>query len=110
MGGARVGVEGAKVESRETTDLRTAFNKLAITNRKEYNRLVSEAGGNVKAAEDAYVNARLTTGAKPAKPAASTAPTTPAATGKFTVNTPAGTFQFNTKEQADAYKKSVGIE
>ena len=110
IGGSRVGVEGAKVESRETTDLRTAFNKLAITNRKEYNRLVSEAGGNVKAAEDAYVNARLTTGAKPAKPAASTAPTTPAATGKFTVNTPAGTFQFNTKEQADAYKKSVGIE
>lgn len=110
IGGARQVVEGVKVESRETTDLRTAFNKLAITNRKEYNRLVSEAGGNVKAAEDAYVNARLTTGAKPAKPAASTAPTTPAATGKFTVNTPAGTFQFNTKEQADAYKKSVGIE
>lgn len=107
IGGSRVGVEGAKVESRETTDLRTAFNKLAITNRKEYNRLVSEAGGNVKAAEDAYVNARLTTGAKPA---ASTAPTTPAATGKFTATAGGVTYFFPTQKQADDFKKAAGVQ
>ena len=110
IGGTRVGVEGAKVESRETTDLRTAFNKLAITNRKEYNRLVSEAGGNVKAAEDAYVNARLTTGAKPAKPAASTAPTTPATTGKFTATAGGVTYFFPTQKQADDFKKAAGVQ
>ena len=110
IGGTRQGVEGAKVESRETTDLRTAFNKLAITNRKEYNRLVSEAGGNVKAAEDAYVNARLTTGAKPAKPAASTAPTTPAATGKFTATAGGVTYFFPTQKQADDFKKAAGVQ
>ena len=105
--GGRQVVEGAKVESRETTDLRTAFNKLAITNRKEYNRLVSEAGGNVKAAEDAYVNARLTTGAKPA---ASTAPTTPAATGKFTATAGGVTYFFPTQKQADDFKKAAGVQ
>lgn len=107
IGGARQVVEGAKVESRETTDLRTAFNKLAITNRKEYNRLVSEAGGNVKAAEDAYVNARLTTGAKPA---ASTAPTTSTATGKFTATAGGVTYFFPTQKQADDFKKAAGVQ
>lgn len=107
IGGSRVGVEGAKVESRETTDLRTAFNKLAITNRKEYNRLVSEAGGNVKAAEDAYVNARLTTGAKSAAP---TAPTTPTATGKFTATAGGVTYFFPTQKQADDFKKAAGVQ
>jgi hypothetical protein len=107
IGGDRKLVEGAKVESRETTDLRTAFNKLAISNRKEYNRLVSEAGGNVKAAEDAYVNARLTTGAKPAAP---TAPTTPAATGKFTATAGGVTYFFPTQKQADDFKKAAGVQ
>lgn len=107
MGGARVGVEEAKLESREATDRGKAFDELRLTDRKEFNKLVEAAGGDREEARRRYIAAGKTTGAKPAKPAA---PTTPAATGKFTATAGGVTYFFPTQEQADAFKKAAGVQ
>lgn len=110
MGGARQGVEEAKLESREAIELGKAFDELKLFNRKEYEALLKAAGDDSAKARRDYIAARLTTGAKPAKPAASTAPTTPAATGKFTATAGGVTYFFPTQKQADDFKKAAGVQ
>jgi hypothetical protein len=107
IGGARVGVEEAKVESKESIERGKAFDELRLTDRKEFNKLVEAAGGDREKARRDYIAAGKTTGAKPAKPAA---PTTPAATGKFTATAGGVTYFFPTQEQADAFKKAAGVQ
>jgi hypothetical protein len=105
IGGTREKIETSKIESNESLKRGKEFDDLNIVNRKEYTRLVKEAGGDVQAARKKYIESGRTTA-----PPAPTAPASQASTGKFTATAGGVTYFFPTQKQADDFKKAAGVQ